>query len=293
MGILALGIGLGGAGGVRRHAPRGQPLARPRRCSSCWPATSWQPTAPRTSSRCAACCRRCRSPAPLWVAGFLAITGSPPFGLFVSELVDPQGRAATGARSWVAIGYLLLLGIVIRRHGAHRPAHGLGQPRGRSRSSRTAFAAAGRSWPPLALGAARAGPRALPARLAAVGPGRGRARGGGPLMRTRRFRFTTADPCAWRTARSLALDAFARGSDRRACRPARVWPRSSRVTLAERRACTCWRSRPTPTRESCGCSPRPVEDAYPSLTPAARRPTGSSARSPSSLGDHARRATPG
>ncbi len=47
----------------------------------------------------------------LWLAGFLAITGTPPFGLFISEftilrsLVDAGSLAAAG-------GYLLLLGII-------------------------------------------------------------------------------------------------------------------------------------------------------------------------------------
>ena len=47
---------------------------------------------------------------PLWVAGFLAIAGSPPFGLFVSELVILKGALQQGHVA-LAIGYLLLLGI--------------------------------------------------------------------------------------------------------------------------------------------------------------------------------------
>ena len=47
----------------------------------------------------------------LWVAGFLAITGSPPFGLFVSELTILRGAMETG-RWGVAVGYLLALGVI-------------------------------------------------------------------------------------------------------------------------------------------------------------------------------------
>ncbi len=48
----------------------------------------------------------------LWLAGFLAITGSPPFGLFVSELVILKGMAE--AQRWgVAALYLLALGVIL------------------------------------------------------------------------------------------------------------------------------------------------------------------------------------
>ena len=46
----------------------------------------------------------------LWVAGFLAITGSPPFGSFLSEIVI-LGSALDQGRFWVAVIYLLLLSI--------------------------------------------------------------------------------------------------------------------------------------------------------------------------------------
>lgn len=47
----------------------------------------------------------------LWLVGFLAITGSPPFGLFLSELVILKGAMDIG-RWGVAIAYLLILGVV-------------------------------------------------------------------------------------------------------------------------------------------------------------------------------------
>lgn len=46
----------------------------------------------------------------LWVAGLFAITGSPPFGLFTSELMILKGALATG-RWAAAVGYLAALGI--------------------------------------------------------------------------------------------------------------------------------------------------------------------------------------
>ena len=48
---------------------------------------------------------------PLWVAGFLAIAGSPPFGLFVSELIILKG-ALQGGHVWVAAAYLTALGVI-------------------------------------------------------------------------------------------------------------------------------------------------------------------------------------
>ena len=47
----------------------------------------------------------------LWTAGFLAIVGSPPFGLFVSEFTILKGIFASG-RLFVALGYLAALAII-------------------------------------------------------------------------------------------------------------------------------------------------------------------------------------
>jgi hydrogenase-4 component F len=46
----------------------------------------------------------------LWMAGFLAITGIPPFGLFISELLILKA-ALTGGHWMAALGYLAALGI--------------------------------------------------------------------------------------------------------------------------------------------------------------------------------------
>ncbi len=48
---------------------------------------------------------------PLWVAGFLAITGSPPFGTFLSELIILKSALDQG-RFFIAAAYLLLLCII-------------------------------------------------------------------------------------------------------------------------------------------------------------------------------------
>ena len=47
----------------------------------------------------------------LWLAGFLAIVGSPPFGPFLSELTILKGVLDAG-RPVVAVAYLLALAIV-------------------------------------------------------------------------------------------------------------------------------------------------------------------------------------
>ncbi|MDY6831227.1 MAG: proton-conducting transporter membrane subunit [Thermodesulfobacteriota bacterium] len=47
----------------------------------------------------------------LWLTGFLAITGAPPFGLFVSELTILKGMLEAG-RWGIAAGYLIVLGVI-------------------------------------------------------------------------------------------------------------------------------------------------------------------------------------
>jgi hydrogenase-4 component F len=48
----------------------------------------------------------------LWVLGFLAITGSPPFGPFLSEFTILKAALDQG-RSFVAIAYLIFLAIIV------------------------------------------------------------------------------------------------------------------------------------------------------------------------------------
>ena len=62
----------------------------------------------------------------LFLAGFLAITGSPPFGPFVSEFTIVN--AAVGSGQFVAGGlFLLLARRRLHRHGGHRPGRGPGE----------------------------------------------------------------------------------------------------------------------------------------------------------------------
>ncbi|PWB73060.1 NADH dehydrogenase FAD-containing subunit [candidate division GN15 bacterium] len=110
MGILAIGVGIGGLGtfGGLLHAVNhsltkgmlflvaGNILAQFR--SKANSAVSGMfVTLPRTSI--------------LWMAGLLAITGTPPFGSFISELTIIRAAFAAG-HTWMAITLLAALGII-------------------------------------------------------------------------------------------------------------------------------------------------------------------------------------
>ena len=110
MGILALGIGVGGVAvpGAMLHAVchsltkcmlfllSGNILARYHTYSS-YDVHGMRWTMPATAA--------------LWTAGFLAVAGSPPFGLFVSELLIFKGMLAADL-PWLSAGYLVLLAII-------------------------------------------------------------------------------------------------------------------------------------------------------------------------------------
>ena len=110
MGILALGIGLGGSAvfGAMFHAVghsltkcmlfllAGNILTRYHTLSS-YDVRGLRWTMPMTGA--------------LWTAGFLAIVGSPPFGLFVSEFLILKGILSQG-RWLVATCYLLALAVI-------------------------------------------------------------------------------------------------------------------------------------------------------------------------------------
>ncbi len=110
MGILAIGVGIGGLGvfGGLLHALNhsltkgmlflvaGNILAQYR--SKATSAVSGMlSTLPRTSI--------------LWMAGLLAITGTPPFGSFISEFTIVRA-AFTAGHAWVATTLLVALGII-------------------------------------------------------------------------------------------------------------------------------------------------------------------------------------
>ncbi|MBQ7608472.1 MAG: NADH dehydrogenase FAD-containing subunit [Desulfovibrionaceae bacterium] len=110
MGILAIGIGVGGVAcqGAMLHAVvhsftkcllfllSGNILARYHTYSS-YDVRGLRWTMPITGA--------------LWTAGFFAIAGSPPFGLFVSEMLILKGILAKGSIA-LAVAYLVLLAII-------------------------------------------------------------------------------------------------------------------------------------------------------------------------------------
>jgi hydrogenase-4 component F len=110
MGILALGVGLGGLAGTGAmlHAV----------CHSLTKGMLFLCAGQLLhvyGTKTAADVRHALHAAPrtalLWLAGFLAITGSPPFGLFISELAILKGALENG-RWAVAAGYLTALAII-------------------------------------------------------------------------------------------------------------------------------------------------------------------------------------
>ena len=56
--------------------------------------------------------RRYPLTAVLWLGGILAIVGTPPFGIFSSELMILRGALDSG-RWWIAAGYLTALAIAM------------------------------------------------------------------------------------------------------------------------------------------------------------------------------------
>jgi hydrogenase-4 component F len=64
----------------------------------------------------------------LWVLGFFAITGSPPFGPFLSEFIILKAALDQG-RLFVAIGYLILLAIILAGMATPVLAMAQGTPR--------------------------------------------------------------------------------------------------------------------------------------------------------------------
>jgi hydrogenase-4 component F len=110
VGILALGVGLGGVAtfGAMLHALNhsltkamlflvsGNILAAYRT---------------KTTGEVRGMLRVIPASGVLWLVGFFAIVGAPPFGLFLSEFTILKGALDQG-RTWVAVAYLALLGII-------------------------------------------------------------------------------------------------------------------------------------------------------------------------------------
>ncbi len=110
MGILALGIGLGGVAvfGALLHAV----------CHSLTKAALFFAAGNilalyRTKSvaEVRGLLRALPATGALWLAGFFAITGSPPFGTFLSEFAILKG-ALDGGRPLIAAAYLLILAVI-------------------------------------------------------------------------------------------------------------------------------------------------------------------------------------
>jgi hydrogenase-4 component F len=110
MGILALGVGLGGlaAQGSLLHAVNHSMGKGLLFLTAGTILASWRT---KNAGEVRGLLRRAPLAGVLWLAGFLAIAGSPPWGLFLSELTILRG-ALEGGRWFVAGGYLLALGVI-------------------------------------------------------------------------------------------------------------------------------------------------------------------------------------
>lgn len=126
MGIVALGVGLGGAAtfGALLHAVN-HSLAK----GMLFLVSGNLLAAYRTKSTAAVrgAMRALPVSGVLWVAGLFAITGSPPFGTFLSELAVLKG-AIDGGRWGVAAAYLGLLAAVFAGMGRTMLRMAQGEP---------------------------------------------------------------------------------------------------------------------------------------------------------------------
>ena len=136
MGILALGVGLGGAGsfGALLHAVN-HSLAKAMLFLLAGNILAAYRT--KATAEVRGMARVLPVTGALWIAGFLAITGSPPFGPFVSRAGDPQGRRRQRTlRRRGALPALPRPGL--RRHGADHGDDGAGTAAGGVRGRRRA-----------------------------------------------------------------------------------------------------------------------------------------------------------
>jgi hydrogenase-4 component F len=126
MGIMALGVGLGGAAtfGALLHAVNHSVVK-----GMLFMVSGNLLAAYRTKSTLAVrgAVRALPVSGVLWLVGLFAITGSPPFGTFLSELTILKGALDAG-RWWVAAGYLALLGAVFAGMGRIMVRMAQGEP---------------------------------------------------------------------------------------------------------------------------------------------------------------------
>jgi hydrogenase-4 component F len=134
MGILALGAGLGGAGtfGMALHAVN-HSLTKAGLFLVAGNILAVYGT--KSVSDVRGLRRRLPVSGVLWIAGFLAITGSPPFGSFLSELTILKAALDHGQTA-VAVGYLALLAVIFVGMGnlVLPMAHGIASGRGAVRA---------------------------------------------------------------------------------------------------------------------------------------------------------------
>jgi hydrogenase-4 component F len=116
MGILSLGAGLGGtaAAGAFFHLV-GNGLGKGALFLAA--GNIHRAFASKHTDQVRGAARRLPLSGPLFLAGFLALTGSPPFSPFFSELAILNG-ALQGGRHWVSGLYLLFLSVVFVGMGA-------------------------------------------------------------------------------------------------------------------------------------------------------------------------------
>lgn len=110
MGILAIGVGVGGIGtfGALFHAVN-HSLTKAMLFLVAGNILALYQT--KSAKAVRGLSRRLPISAALWLAGFFAITGTPPFGAFTSELTILRGALANGG-FFVGIAYLALLGLI-------------------------------------------------------------------------------------------------------------------------------------------------------------------------------------
>jgi hydrogenase-4 component F len=123
MGILAVGVGLGGAGlfGAMLHVIN-HSLTKVMLFMVAGNLLAVYQT--KTSTNVAGALQVLPVSGLLWVLGFLAITGSPPFGPFLSEFTILKA-ALDQSRFFVATAYLVLLAIILA--GMATPVLGMAQ----------------------------------------------------------------------------------------------------------------------------------------------------------------------